>query len=99
MASGATHHRAARAASMAYGLYHTLRRGSALRRDARSMRRGDGVEVTRRTPRTHHLARELGPAPELELADHEPLGVVVRAPLVEEALGQLQESRRVGGAW
>ena len=29
---------------MAYELYHTLQRGSALRRDARSMRRGDGVE-------------------------------------------------------
>ena len=41
-----SHHRDALAASMAYELYHTLRRGSALRRDARSMRRGDGAETS-----------------------------------------------------
>ena len=33
------------------GLYHTLRRGSALRRDARSMRRGDGAEAAMKAGR------------------------------------------------
>ena len=41
------------------------------------------------TPRTHHLARELGTTSQLELADHESFRVVRRTALIEQPLREL----------
>ena len=41
------------------------------------------------TPRTHHLARELGPASQFQLADHESFRVVRRRSLIQESLREL----------
>ena len=91
MASGAAHTPSPRRSRRVDGVravpYSTEGQRASQRRPldaSRRRRRGEG-----RTPRTHHLARELGTTSQLELADHESFRVVRRTALIEQSLREL----------